>query len=56
MHRYLDEATTCRQLIYDAISDAAYASIRGSPWAVEVEVALVISVLQWIMPSTPIQC
>jgi hypothetical protein len=31
---------TCRSLIYDAIGDAAYASIRGSPWAVEVEVAL----------------
>jgi hypothetical protein len=31
---------TCRSLIYDAIGDAAYASIRGAPWAVEVEVAL----------------
>jgi hypothetical protein len=31
---------TCRSLIYDAIGDAAYASIKGGPWAVEVEVAL----------------
>jgi hypothetical protein len=31
---------TCRSLIYDGISDAAWASIQGGPWAVEVEVAL----------------
>ena len=31
---------TCRSLIYDGIGEASYASIRGSPWKVEAEVAI----------------
>jgi hypothetical protein len=31
---------TCRSMVYDAIGQAAYASIGGGPWEVEVEVAL----------------
>jgi hypothetical protein len=34
------ERKTCRAYIYSAISEAAGESIGGSPWAVEIEVAL----------------
>jgi hypothetical protein len=35
-----DKHKTCRSLIYDGIVEAACASIRGSPWKIEVHIAL----------------
>jgi hypothetical protein len=34
------EGKTCQSLIYEAINEAAYTSIRGSPWQIKVHMSL----------------